>query len=274
MDRRAFTLVELAIVLVIIGLLVGGVLTGADLIKSAQLYSINQGKEDIVAATMTFRDKYGRLPGDWMHATDTFGILNGTGSDATSPEHADPRRQHRHLHGNGDGYLGTSVVAGDENYRFFQQLGAAGLIKGSYTGTNGTNSGYVNGWVAGVNMPEARQSSYGHIANWFRPQCGKRRLFCGELGPCNSLCKGPTHHQRRGGLDARHPDACRHVPLRLEIRRRAARQRCDHQLGRAPMQRTIPCTNKAGVAPPADAGATYNLNDGNQDCEIWWLRVF
>ncbi|MEJ0010942.1 MAG: prepilin-type N-terminal cleavage/methylation domain-containing protein [Alphaproteobacteria bacterium] len=44
MDRLAFTLVELAIVLVIIGLLVGGVLTGADLIKSAQLYAINQGK--------------------------------------------------------------------------------------------------------------------------------------------------------------------------------------------------------------------------------------
>ncbi|MEJ0009143.1 MAG: prepilin-type N-terminal cleavage/methylation domain-containing protein [Alphaproteobacteria bacterium] len=90
MRHAAFTLVELAIVLVIIGLLVGGVLVGADLIKSAQFYALNQGKEDIVAAAMTFRDKYGRLPGDWMHATDTFGILAGT--VATRPARTRPPR--------------------------------------------------------------------------------------------------------------------------------------------------------------------------------------
>ncbi|MEJ0009728.1 MAG: prepilin-type N-terminal cleavage/methylation domain-containing protein [Alphaproteobacteria bacterium] len=151
---RGFTLVELAIVLVIIGLLVGGVLTGADLIKSAQLYAINQGKEDIVAATMTFRDKYGRTPGDWMHATDTFGILAGTGSDATCQNTPTPAGSTATCNGNGDGYVFTSIAAQDEVFRFYQQLGAAGLIKGNYTGVNGTALGYARSFVAGVNIPK------------------------------------------------------------------------------------------------------------------------
>ncbi|MEJ0010943.1 MAG: hypothetical protein WDN72_11055 [Alphaproteobacteria bacterium] len=53
---------------------------------------------------MTFRDKYGRQPGDWMHATDTFGILAGTGSDtvcqntlATAGSTATCKRQRRRV---------------------------------------------------------------------------------------------------------------------------------------------------------------------------------
>ncbi|MEJ0009639.1 MAG: prepilin-type N-terminal cleavage/methylation domain-containing protein [Alphaproteobacteria bacterium] len=62
--QRGFTLVELAIVLVIIGLLVGGGLVGQDLIKSAQINATVSDLQSYTDAAMTFRDKYGGIPGD------------------------------------------------------------------------------------------------------------------------------------------------------------------------------------------------------------------
>ena len=62
--RRGFTLIELSIVLVIIGLIVGGVLVGRDLISAAAMRAQISQIEKIQTATYTFREKYGALPGD------------------------------------------------------------------------------------------------------------------------------------------------------------------------------------------------------------------
>lgn len=61
---HAFTLIELSIVLVIIGLIVGGVLVGQDLIRAAGVRSQIAQIESYQTATQTFRGKYGFLPGD------------------------------------------------------------------------------------------------------------------------------------------------------------------------------------------------------------------
>lgn len=61
---HGFTLIELSIVLVIIGLIVGGVLVGQDLIKAAELRAAVGQIEKYDAATNTFRTKYNGLPGD------------------------------------------------------------------------------------------------------------------------------------------------------------------------------------------------------------------
>ena len=65
--EKGFTLVELAIVLVIIGLLVGGVLAGQDLIKSAKLQKGVKQITELNTATNTFQTKYGQLPGDYTN---------------------------------------------------------------------------------------------------------------------------------------------------------------------------------------------------------------
>src|ERR1700709_989380 len=62
--RRGFTLIELSIVLVIIGLIVGGVLVGRDLINAAQLRAAISQIERYQTAVNTFRAKYGAIPGD------------------------------------------------------------------------------------------------------------------------------------------------------------------------------------------------------------------
>ncbi|MEJ0010985.1 MAG: prepilin-type N-terminal cleavage/methylation domain-containing protein [Alphaproteobacteria bacterium] len=269
--QRGFTLVELAIVLVIIGLLVGGVLTGADLIKSAQLYAINQGKEDIVAATMTFRDKYGRLPGDWMHATDTFGILAGTGSDATCQNTPATAGSTATCNGNGDGYVGTSVVANDEVYRFFQQLSAASLIKGRYTGAVGTASSYINVWVAGVDIPEARQNGYGYFTLWSSYSAGSATDFAGNYGQyiiyeyAPAITSGSTNYSARTMTPA--------DMLRLDSKFDDGLPGTGTIISWKGDGTTTFCATAAGVVPPGDAGTTYNLNDKNPDCKLYWVRA-
>lgn len=70
--QQGFTLIELSIVLVIIGLIVGGVLVGQDLIKAAQVRAAISQIEKYDSAVNTFRTKYNGLPGDLNNATNFF----------------------------------------------------------------------------------------------------------------------------------------------------------------------------------------------------------
>ena len=67
--QKGFTLVELAIVMIIIGLLICGVLKGQELIANAQVTSTVVQIKGISAASSTFRDQYQALAGDFSRAT-------------------------------------------------------------------------------------------------------------------------------------------------------------------------------------------------------------
>jgi len=70
-NETGFTLIELSIVLVIIGLIIGGVLVGQDLVRAAEVRATISQVEKFNTATNTFRGKFGYLPGDLNAMTAT-----------------------------------------------------------------------------------------------------------------------------------------------------------------------------------------------------------
>jgi len=115
--QRGFTLVEIAIVLVIIGLLLGGILRGQELIKSAQVRSIANQNSGIQAAYFGFLDRYQRKPGDWQQANAAQAIPGVTTG------------------GDGDGQIaGGTNAPWDEALAVWEHLSRAGFIQGIYTG--------------------------------------------------------------------------------------------------------------------------------------------
>ena len=78
-SRAGFTLIELSIVLVIIGLVVGGIFVGKELVRASQLNSVLRDLDKYNSAVLTFKDKYGHLPGDIPNATQFWGSAGGAG---------------------------------------------------------------------------------------------------------------------------------------------------------------------------------------------------
>lgn len=125
-----FTLVELSIVIVIIGLIAAGVVAGQSLIKNSKLRSVLTTIDKYKAATLAFKLQYNGLPGDLINAQNYWSTTYS---------------------GDGDGLIEVVPVTsgGSESLRFWQQLALAGLIEGSYSGLLQSQN-----WVAGYNNPQ------------------------------------------------------------------------------------------------------------------------
>lgn len=157
---NGFSLVELSIVLVILGLLTGGILAGQSLIKSAELRAISTESARYITATQTFRDKYFAIPGDFPKATAFWGRQSLT--DCTSNSGVAVATATGVCDGDGSGKLtatGTPASAAllKERYQFWRHLASAGLIEGTYVGTP---AGGSNEWATNnTNVPRSRYSN-------------------------------------------------------------------------------------------------------------------
>lgn len=152
-SSRGFSLVELSIVLVILGLLTGGILGGRELIRAAELRSVASDFERYQTAFYTFRDKYFALPGDMQNAYAFWGTAAGCTDSVVTD--ANPNG----CNGDGNGGIGSG---GDhaEKFRAWQHLQLAGLVNGSFTGVDaGANDTDVE---FGENIPAAKISAGGY----------------------------------------------------------------------------------------------------------------
>jgi prepilin-type N-terminal cleavage/methylation domain-containing protein len=117
--QAGFTLIELAIVLVIIGLLLGGVLKGQELINSAKVKNMATDFKNIQVYIYGYQDKYKALPGDdRLASTHLTGGLNATPITAGDL---------------GNGVINgayNSVTATNESALFWQHVRLAGLASG------------------------------------------------------------------------------------------------------------------------------------------------
>lgn len=120
--QSGFTLIEIAIVLVIIGLLLGGVLKGQELITSARVRNVISQQDGIKAAFFGFQDRYRALPGDYP----------GVQANANIPNVATT------LGGNGDGQILNA--AANEQTIAWTHLSHAGFLTGSFNMATATEA--------------------------------------------------------------------------------------------------------------------------------------
>lgn len=135
--QQGFSLVELSIVLVILGLLTGGILGGQTLIHAAELRAVGDEHQKWHTAVYTFRGKYLAYPGDIKNATRFWGAVNLGGGDNCSDPINDQGTGTQTCNGDGDG----RILQHNELHRFWQHLANAGLIAGEFTGVPGPASG-------------------------------------------------------------------------------------------------------------------------------------
>jgi prepilin-type N-terminal cleavage/methylation domain-containing protein len=121
--QGGFTLIEIAIVLVIIGLLLGGVLKGQELITSARVRNLISQQDGIKAAYFGFLDRYRALPGDYSQAQ-----ANIPGCSACAQ--GDNNGQ---IAGTSGNPTGVSNAAINEYIAVWEHLSKSGFINGSYT---------------------------------------------------------------------------------------------------------------------------------------------
>jgi len=122
--QSGFTLVEIAIVLVIIGLLLGGVLKGQELINSAKVKNFAQDFRTMQILIYGYQDKYRAIPGDDAAAVTHLGAANGPAqaANATGQIVGDGR-----IDGNWD----DTTAATSESFYFWQHVRLAGLATGT-----------------------------------------------------------------------------------------------------------------------------------------------
>lgn len=155
--RSGFSLLEVAIVLIIIALIIAGLIVGRSLIRSAEIRSAVNESEQYTNAINTFRDKYLALPGDFSDAIDLWGAAHvvpatckttsSLGSTATCD-------------GDGDGRISiqSDSTTFYEEFRAWQHLTNANLIEAT---VSGIAQGANRGRVVGTSIPRSQLSGAG-----------------------------------------------------------------------------------------------------------------
>jgi prepilin-type N-terminal cleavage/methylation domain-containing protein len=138
-SQAGFTLVEVAIVMVIIGLLIGGILKGQEMIQNARTRRVLKQVDELRAAVTSYQERFQFLPGDDLLANTR---PNGAGL----------------TNGDGDG----QIDAGVEEPDMFMHLERQGLISGTYDTTAATYPRNPFGGQYFVNY----QTIGGRTAHW------------------------------------------------------------------------------------------------------------
>ncbi len=153
-SQKGFTLVEISIVLVIIGLIVSGVLVGQELVKNAEIRSLITQIEGYNTASYTFKDKYRTLPGDFANAVNMLGAAaNGDGNGLVHDAAGTPAA------------AATTIVG--EIVGFWQHLNLAGLAETAYSGLSAGGTALNGG---GQNFPTMKGNNSAGILVYSTPE--------------------------------------------------------------------------------------------------------
>lgn len=138
--NRGFTLLEAALVVLILGTLIAGVVTGEELITAARAKTLINQQEVLRVAFFSFQDRFRFLPGDYNDAIRNVGATRD---------------------GNGNGRIDGTRESGTENILAWEHLSRAGFIGGYYTYRSSVP------WVTAI--PTGAYNSFMDMAydNWY-----------------------------------------------------------------------------------------------------------
>ena len=207
--KKAFSLIELSIVLIIIGLLVAGVTGGASLIKNAELRGVMSEARGYQTAVNGFFERFQALPGDY---TKVIGTASGSGI------------------GNGDGsinyvnsitatYVSPSVSRAESNGAW-QHLKNGGFVTDAFTAattdiTGVTGSGALVAGSPGINLPASKNKGGSWIFDYIGTQnviiisAGIPAILTGASAAitANSLIASATSSTSAGNMQIMPADA-------------------------------------------------------------------
>lgn len=141
-----FTLVELAIVIVIIGFIIAGISAGSSLLQQARLRSVINEIEQIRSGVVSFRTRHRFFPGDIPNAQSYWPTAST-------------------LNGNGNRLIETSESSLVEDLYVYHHLFLAGMIKGRFIGGNASPTTVLIGQNIAPSSygPNAGYHLYGHL---------------------------------------------------------------------------------------------------------------
>ncbi len=259
--ESGFTLIELAIVIVIVGLLLGGILEGRSILDAAENRRIYTDAQDYITAMGQFSQKYGSLPGDMFDAETIWGqAAAGAACKATNNQNKTT------CSGDGDGHIelgevdGATTVKTVEHFRAWQQLVNASLIQGNLTGVPG--AGGDDHAVVEVNVPKGIIDGSGYSlyylgaggGNFFASALPYNHILHFGQGTAAGITDAPTLI----------PDEAWEVDVKV-----------DDGIPHSGSVRTYTSTAQPNCATADDMTAVYNVTfTGGRACNLIFLTGF
>jgi prepilin-type N-terminal cleavage/methylation domain-containing protein len=257
---RAFSLIELSIVLVILGLLTGGILAGKSLIRASELRAATTEAERYKTSIYAFRDKYFMLPGDINNATSIWGSAGGTGANAICNSAVSSAQAVCNGDGNGAVYQSGAI---NEPAMAWKEMMSAGLIEGSITKT-------TTCCEIGLSMPGSKLAGGGWYINTAGAGTGtyssNATNFDGYFGLILNVASRPTNTTAYGivtGAEAWNIDTKLDDGIPYSGKFVTNWSATLSQVGTA-------CTS---ATSSADSTATYNLTADSKDCVPTWRQI-
>lgn len=200
--KYGFTLLEMGMVIVIIGLVAGGIVMGRELITQAEIRAIVGEYDRYLKSVQEFQDKYRALPGDMNNAESMWGT-DGGGCPNNTYTSVVPLTTNT-CNGDGDGLIGgcsgdlsTACAGTPEVWRAWQHLSNAGVIEGRYTGIGrDAGGGILSGGVIGVNAPVSKRPPAGWTFLHFSNAADETWLAGGTYGHVFMFGKGEPSTSR------------------------------------------------------------------------------
>jgi hypothetical protein len=241
-------------VLVILGLLVGGIMTGQSLIRAAELRSVTSDLSRYESAVYAFRDKYSDLPGDMTNATVFWGD-RATGTDAC-PDATIPNGNPGTCNATGNAIIDT----GAEWWLFWQHLANAGLIEGTYTGVQGSAGNPFDADI-GSNVPRSKMGNAGWTFFYHGQYAGDTYWWAAKWNHAGFFGGDSGNYQTHAGIMS--PEEIWNIDTKMDDGKPAS--------GKIWVQRWSQCTMATGNT---DFNVDYRLNLTTKDCSIVFNNVF